>query len=230
MVDLSDINDPEFIAAYNLCKPASMTSMERMYALYGAVRYIAAAGVPGAFVECGVWKGGSVMMMACALLGMGVNDRDIVMFDTFDTIPVPGPEDIDHEGVHASTMLRRLQKSAVPQAQWNPAPVDAVLAKSQAHRLRYGSVHRAARRRTENHPRRRAGNHRLAAPRHRLVQIDRHELEHLFPRLSRKGVLIVDDYGHFKGARKAIDAYFAAQPTPYLLNRIDYTARMLIKA
>ncbi len=230
MVDLSDINDPEFIAAYNLCKPASMTSMERMYALYGAVRYIAAAGVPGAFVECGVWKGGSVMMMACALLGMGVDDRDIVMFDTFDTIPVPGPEDIDHEGVHASTMLRRLQKSAVPQAQWNPAPVDAVLANLRLTGydmdrfiVRRGDVLKTI-----------PGD---APETIALLRLDtdwykstRHELEHLFPRLSRKGVLIVDDYGHFKGARKAIDAYFAAQPTPYLLNRIDYTARMLIKA
>ena len=37
----------------------------------------------------------------------------------------------------------------------------------------------------------------------------RHELEHLYPRLAAGGVLLVDDYGHWEGARKAVDEYFA---------------------
>ena len=40
----------------------------------------------------------------------------------------------------------------------------------------------------------------------------RHELEHLFPRLVPGGVLILDDYGHWDGARKAVDEFFAANP------------------
>ena len=46
----------------NLCREATMTSIDRLYALFGATRYVVEARVPGAFVECGVWKGGSVMM------------------------------------------------------------------------------------------------------------------------------------------------------------------------
>ena len=54
-----------------------------------------------------------------------------------------------------------------------------------------------------------------------------HELVHLYPQLERGGVLIVDDYGHFAGARKAVDEYFADDPI--LLSRIDYTGRMAVK-
>jgi hypothetical protein len=54
----------------------------------------------------------------------------------------------------------------------------------------------------------------------------RHELEHLFPRVVAGGVLLLDDYGHWKGSRKAVDEYFAAQGITMLLNRVDYTGRL----
>jgi hypothetical protein len=57
----------------------------------------------------------------------------------------------------------------------------------------------------------------------------RHELEHLYPRLVPGGVLIIDDYGHWQGARRAVDEYLARLPEPLLLNRIDYTGRIAIK-
>jgi hypothetical protein len=56
-----------------------------------------------------------------------------------------------------------------------------------------------------------------------------HELEHLFPRLSPRGVLIIDDYGHWQGCRRATDEYFARENLPILLNRIDYTGRIAVK-
>ena len=57
----------------------------------------------------------------------------------------------------------------------------------------------------------------------------RHELVHLYPRLVDGGVLIVDDYGHWEGCRRAVDEYFAAEADPVLLSRVDYTARIAIK-
>jgi hypothetical protein len=57
----------------------------------------------------------------------------------------------------------------------------------------------------------------------------RHELTHLFPRLSRGGVVIIDDYGHWRGARRAVDEYFAQHGPSLLLHRIDYTARAAVK-
>ena len=57
----------------------------------------------------------------------------------------------------------------------------------------------------------------------------RHELEQLYPRLSPGGVLIVDDYGYWQGAKKATDEYIAAQAPSLFLNRVDYSARLAIK-
>jgi len=57
----------------------------------------------------------------------------------------------------------------------------------------------------------------------------RHELEHLYPLLSPGGPLIIDDYGHWEGARRAVDQYLACLPYPLYLHRIDYTGRIALK-
>jgi hypothetical protein len=55
----------------------------------------------------------------------------------------------------------------------------------------------------------------------------RHELTHLYPLLVPGGVLIIDDYGHLQGARKAVDEYF--RDRPILLSRTDYSGRIAVK-
>ena len=57
----------------------------------------------------------------------------------------------------------------------------------------------------------------------------RHELEHLFPRLSPGGILIIDDYGDWQGARKATDEFVAKHAPGFFLSRIDDTGRLAIK-
>src|SRR5690349_7575346 len=69
--------DKKFIEIYDKCKEYTMTSKEKMYALYKVVHYIIKAKIPGDFVECGVWRGGSVMLIAYTLLKIGVTDRKI---------------------------------------------------------------------------------------------------------------------------------------------------------
>jgi predicted O-methyltransferase YrrM len=56
----------------------------------------------------------------------------------------------------------------------------------------------------------------------------RAELEYLYPRLSSGGILIIDDYGHWGGARKAVDEYFAQRDRPFF-QYIDQTARIGVK-
>src|SRR5260370_29532726 len=60
-------------------------------------------------------------------------------------------------------------------------------------------------------------------------QSTRHELEQLYPRLSPGGVLIVDDYGYWRGARKATDEYFQTVDARPFFSRIDYTGRLCVK-
>jgi hypothetical protein len=55
------------------------------------------------------------------------------------------------------------------------------------------------------------------------------ELHWLYPVLSNNGVLIIDDYGHWQGSRKAVDEYFAKNPYKPLFNVVDFTGRSAIK-
>ena len=80
--------EPEFLEAYRQCSPYSMTSIERMYGLYSAVNHVVRSGVPGDFVECGVWQGGSSMMMASSLRRLG-QERTLGLYDTFAGMTQP---------------------------------------------------------------------------------------------------------------------------------------------
>ena len=59
----------------------TMTSSECVHQLVSAVHYVAARGIEGSFVECGVWRGGSSMAMAMALRNLGQEDRDLYLYD-----------------------------------------------------------------------------------------------------------------------------------------------------
>lgn len=56
----------------------------------------------------------------------------------------------------------------------------------------------------------------------------KHELNHLYPLLEKAGILIIDDYGAWQGARKAVDEYFSTNG-PVYLHRLDFTGRLVIK-
>lgn len=74
---------PEDVALYDSVAPYTLTSPERVYALAGAVRRIVTSRIPGALVECGVWRGGSMMAAARTLRALGAVDRDLYLHDTF---------------------------------------------------------------------------------------------------------------------------------------------------
>jgi hypothetical protein len=198
-----------------------MTSIERGYALYQGVRYVINRNIPGAFVECGVWKGGSCMLACLAALEEGSRDRDFYLYDTFTGMSEP----TEHDRVAYSGRLvtERWEENF---SSWE-VPRDAVEQNLEStgypkERLHYveGKVEKTLK-------------HTVPEP-IALLRLDTdwyestaRELEVLYPRLSPGGVLIIDDYGHFTGARKAVDEYFS--PGDLLLSRVDYTGRMGIK-
>jgi hypothetical protein len=56
------------------------------------------------------------------------------------------------------------------------------------------------------------------------------ELNYFYPKLVKGGVLIIDDYGHWKGCKKAVDEYFHKINEPIHLDEIDYTGRVFYKS
>ncbi|MDX6404218.1 MAG: O-methyltransferase [Blastocatellia bacterium] len=221
--------ESEFLAIFELCKAETMTSIERMYALYQATCYVLDCDVPGDFVECGVWRGGSVMLMAYTLLSRGCTDRTIWLYDTFDGGPPPGDNDVQEiSGRRAQDILDERERSE-DDPFWAIAP--RALVESNLQRTGYPmQCFRFI-----------SGDVMVTMPgespaRLAVLRLDtdwyqstRHELKHLYPRLSPGGVLIIDDYGYWRGARKATDEYFQTVDTRPLLNRIDYTGRICVK-
>ncbi len=205
-------------------RPWTMTSPERIYALIQAVRYVSANAIAGAIVECGVWKGGSMAAVARTLLRSQDVKRDLYLFDTFEGMPEPGVQDVDYSGKQASEVLREDAGSRC-----SDAPLDQVKEVLYGTGYPRGKIHFVRGRVEETIP--------ASAPdKISLLRLDtdwysstNHELAHLFPRLSHAGVVIIDDYGHWRGSRQACDEYFSQNRIPILLNRIDYTGRIALK-
>src|SRR5438132_5030423 len=100
--------EPDFFDAYDRCKAFTMTSIERLYGLYKSVEYLCVSGIPGDLAECGVWRGGSCMLMSLALLRQRDMTRRLFMFDTFGGHPRPDAEkDIDIWGNRAVDEWKR---------------------------------------------------------------------------------------------------------------------------
>src|SRR3989338_5785556 len=103
--------DAGFEEIYEKCKAYTITSIERMYALYKATEYIVNSKIPGDFVECGVWKGGSIMVIAKTLLNMKETKRKIYLYDTFAGMSKPTEKDMQSfDSVAAIKVWRRKQK------------------------------------------------------------------------------------------------------------------------
>lgn len=206
--------------------PYTLTTPPRIYALARSVEYVARNEIPGAIVECGVWRGGSVMAVALTLLRLGVSDRDLYLFDTFEGMTAPGAEDVKHTGEPAADLLADPVAGEEIKAAAPLEDVRSTLLGLGYPRERILFVQGPV---EETLP--------GAAPAEiALLRLDtdwyastKHELVHLYPRLSRGGVLIVDDYAYWLGARRAVDEYIEENDLPLLLNRIDYTARAAIK-
>jgi hypothetical protein len=101
------INDPTFLKILKACQPYTMTSIERMYALYNAVTYIVKNNIAGSFVECGVWRGGSSMMIALTLKELGVSNRAIYLYDTYEGMSEPTADDVDFRGGQAKELMEQ---------------------------------------------------------------------------------------------------------------------------
>jgi hypothetical protein len=205
-------------------RPWTMTSPERIYALIQAVRYLSAAAIPGAIVECGVWKGGSMAAIAKTLLKAQDVSRHLYLFDTFEGMPAPTSQDVDYSGRSASDVL--LEDIGT---RCSDAPFEQVQQVLFGTRYPPEKIHFVRGRVEETVPAHAPDSIALLRLDTDWYASTRHELIHLFPRLTRGGVLIVDDYGHWKGSRKATDEYFAQNRIPILLNRIDYTGRIALK-
>jgi hypothetical protein len=222
--------DAETLETIRLVRPFTMTTVDRIAALCDAVRYVARNGISGDIVECGVWRGGSMMAAARTLLQAGDAKRHLYLFDTFEGMTEPGAADISFEGRPAAELLGLTNRTDPrTESYWCYAPIDQVKVAMQSTGYDDAKIHLIEGRVEISLPNR-------APDRIALLRLDTdwyestyHELVHLYPRLCGGGVLIIDDYGHWQGARRAVDRYLAEQGVKLLLHRIDYSCRIAVK-
>jgi O-methyltransferase len=219
-------------ATVELCRfvqPYTMTSKYALFALRQAVEHVVKHEIPGDIVECGVWKGGSMMAIAKTLLELGKTERRLHLFDTFDGMSEPTEVDRTHGGESAAEMMNAAAAERGTSRMWGVSPLEEV---TEHMRLSGYPMERIAfvkGKVEETIP-------EFAPKQVALLRLDTdwfvstyHELRYLYPRLSVGGILIIDDYGHWEGARRAVDQFISERGLRLLLNRVDNTVRMCVK-
>ena len=211
----------------NAVSKYTLTGPERMVNLIRAIDYIEANSIQGGIVECGVWKGGSIMTAIKRLEQLGSFDRDLYLYDTFEGMTEPTEVDKSFKGLSANTAYKKKDQS------WEDIECISTLeeVRTNVNSLNYPSekIHFVKGKVEETLP--------LKAPENiAVLRLDTdwyestlHELEHLFPRIVSGGIIIIDDYGHWKGCKQAVDEYVSKYNLKLFLARIDYTCRIGIK-
>ena len=204
----------------------SMTSKARLWATLQAMQHIAREKIDGDLVECGVWKGGNLVLFGLMAKKLGLT-RTIWGYDTFEGMSAPTDEDVRISTAEtAKEMLPSFTKNGV--TEWCYSPYQEV---EQNFRREVGDAPlKLIKGKVEdtlsvvsNIP------DRIA-----ILRLDtdwyestRKELDVLYPRLEKGGVLIIDDYGYWAGSKKAVDEYFSDRSV--WLHRVDHSCRLVIK-
>lgn len=210
-------------------QPFTMTSPERIWTLLEAVRYATEAKLPGAFVECGVWRGGSIIAMVKKLQALEVANRDIWLYDTFQGMTEPTEEDIEASTGNSARSLMNTTAIDDGNNVWAFATredVERNLRETGYPSDRFTFVQGDVAQTLLTHVPEQISILRLDTDWYESTRVG---LEILYPRLIPGGVCILDDYGHWKGARKAVDDYFEEQGFRPLMSPIDYSGRIFLK-
>lgn len=219
---------PAELEIINKVKPFTGTSVERITGLIKVVKYISTNKVAGDFVECGVWRGGSMMAAMLALMEVGDTSRHFYLYDTYEGMTPPTIKDRTHDGARAEDLLAMTEKKE-GRTYWCVASLEDVQANVFSTGYPKDKIHFIKGRVEDTLP---AQIPKTIA----LLRLDTdwyestyHEMIHLYPLLCAKGALVLDDYGYWEGSRKAVDEYFAKQPFTPFFTKLDFSGRLIVK-
>lgn len=218
------------IIRYITSNSLTLVSGERLWSAISAVKYAVNNEIAGDIVECGTWRGGCALAMKMALKSLG-SSKNLYIFDTFAGMTEPTDKDFETGSrVHAMSRYRNSISGDVNK--WCYASLEDVEANFSAAgcldgvRFIKGDVMKTLKEEAVLNDLKRLSVVRLDTDWYESTKI---ELEVLYPRLSNSGVLLVDDYGHWDGARRAVDEYFTNAGSQPLSWVTDYTGRGMIK-
>ncbi len=213
---------------YKRVKPFTICSKARVNATINAVKHVIENKIEGDFIECGVFRGGQIMAMIFALNKFN-EKRDIYLYDTFEGMPAPEKwEQKNKSGSKAIDKFNDLKISETS-SHWCRSTINEVM--KNIHSIPYDKdkIHFVKGMVEDTLPK---NKHEKIS----LLRLDtdwysstRIELELLFPKLLKGGYLLIDDYGHWSGAKKAVDEYVTNNKIKITLCEDDGTGRSAIK-
>jgi O-methyltransferase len=217
-----DENTREIIRAV---REYTMTGVDKLHALISATRYVARHNIPGDIVECGVWRGGSMQAAALTLIECGDTSRDLYLFDTFEGMPPPSIHDVRHDGKPAADLLAAQDKDSTV---WAVATLDDVQKGFAQVPYPADKVHFIKGKVEDTVPAEVPETISILRLDTDWYESTAHELLHMWDRLSSGGVLLIDDYGHWKGSRQATDEFLDRTGARLLLVRMN-SGRVAVK-
>jgi len=223
---IAEANDEENLMM-STCSQYTLTPKIRMWAVIQSMKYLIKNNIDGDIVESGVYKGGNLILSKKVLNSFNISNKRIYGYDTFEGMTEPGENDKDIFGENPFKMWKKSQKKDYND--WCYSSIEEVqksfekeIGNSQSLNLVKGRVEETLLK-EENLPKK-ISLLRLDTDWYESSKI---ELEVLYPRLVKGGILIIDDYGHWEGVKKSVDDYFFDKNI--WLHYVDYGCRLLIK-
>ncbi len=215
------LRDIEFTSIHKKSRGYTMVNKERSFALYEATKYISRNKIEGDVVECGVWKGGQTMIMAHTLLQENDINRKIWLYDTYEGMSEPTEDDMRiSTNEKAKSLLLKKDKTTERDNIWCYAPIEEVKKNVMSTGYNPNNLVFVKGKVEDTIPNQIPEKIALLRLDTDWYESTRHELVHLFPRLVKGGVLVIDDYGTWAGSKKAVDEYIKENNIKILLTRI----------
>jgi len=216
---------PEYRDIIRAVRPYTMTGNDKLHSLVTTTKYIHRYQVPGAVVECGVWRGGSMHAVARTLDQLGDHSRDLYLYDTFEGMTQPTDQDRRYDGEAASQLLAAADKKSWV---WAEASLEDVQAGFETVPYPSERLHFVKGPIEDTVPAEMPDEIAILRLDTDWYASTAHEFEHLYPRLVSGGVLFIDDYGHWQGSRQATDEFLDRTGERLLLLRAD-SGRVAVK-
>lgn len=183
----------------------TMIGMPRLDNIQFCTEDVIRKGVPGDFIETGVWRGGATILMRAVLKAHGDLGRRVWVADSFEGFPPSNAAQYPHDAV-ASTEVPQIMSARQKQV--------VSLQEVQTNFVSYGLLDEQVRFVkgwfSETLP-------PLPVERLAVARLDSGTYEsttcvlnNLYPKVSPGGYVIIDDYGAFASCRHAVDDYRAA--------------------
>ncbi|MGD1026977.1 TylF/MycF/NovP-related O-methyltransferase [Candidatus Binatus soli] len=189
----------------------SMIGMKRLDNLQFCCEEVIRNRVPGDFIETGVWRGGAVIFMRAVLKAYGIDDRTVWAADSFCGLPPPNPAKYpadrgDH--LHTHDELRvSLEDVKSNFSAFGLLDSQVMFLKGWfSETLSTAPIARLAVLRLDGD----------------MYESTMDALTCLYPKLSRGGYVIIDDYA-LPGCHKAVDDFRARCAIKEEMKRIDWS-------